>query len=53
MLINFRDHLGYIQVSVNEYGITFDSAAAVAIFEDGNGKEYRIPVSDIYNILEG
>ena len=53
MLIIFRDHLGYIQVTVNEYGITFDSAAAVAIFEDENGKEYRIPVSDICSIMEG
>ena len=53
MLINFRDRLGYIQVSVNEYGITFDSTAAVAIFEDGNGKEYRIPILNICSIMEG
>lgn len=53
MLINFRDHLGYIQVSVNEYGITFDTETGTAIFEDKNGKEYRIPVSDICSIMEG
>ena len=53
MIINFQDPLGYIQVTVNEYGFTFDSAAAVVIFEDETGKEYRIPVSSICSITEG
>lgn len=53
MLINFRDHLGYIQVSVNGFGITFDTETGTALFEDENGKEYRIPVSDICSIMEG
>ncbi len=53
MLINFRDHIGYIQVAVNEYGISFDAEKGTAIFEDGNGNEYRIPVSDICSIMEG
>ena len=53
MLINYRDHLGYIQVSVNGYGITFDTETGTALFEDGNGKEYRIPILNICSIMEG
>ena len=46
MTIYYRDHLGTVAVSV-ENGIDFDRSEDVAIFEDGNGNEYRIPISSI------
>lgn len=53
MLIKYRDQIGYIIVPVNEYGITFDSEKGIAIFEDGNKKEYRIPIMNICAVMEG
>ena len=53
MLIKYRDHLGYIIVTVNEYGISFDSDKGIAIFEDEDGEEYRVPIMNICAVMEG
>lgn len=50
MFISYRDQLGYITIAVNEYGITFDQEKSLAIFEDENGREYRITIKDILQI---
>lgn len=48
MKLVFRDELGYVQVEVNEYGVSFMDGQA--IFEDSNGKEYRIAVNNLVSI---
>ena len=48
MVVVYRDVIGYVSVSVNEYGISFCDGKA--IFEDGDGKEYRVPVQDLVSI---
>lgn len=46
MTIYYRDHLGTVAVAV-ENGIDFIQSEGIAIFEDGNGNEYKIPISSI------
>lgn len=48
MTIVYRDVIGYVSVSVNEYGISFCDGKA--IFEDGDGKEYRVPVENLMSV---
>ena len=48
MVVVYRDVIGYVSVSVNEYGISFHGGNA--IFEDGNGKEYKVLVQDLVSI---
>ena len=48
MIVVYRDVIGYVSVSINEYGISFHNG--MAIFEDGNGKEYRVPVENLMSV---
>jgi len=51
MQIVFSDHLGVQAITVNEYGISFDNDKGIAIFEDEDGKEYRISLFHIHRIV--
>lgn len=48
MKLVFRDELGYVQVEVNEYGVSFLDGQA--IFESSNGQVYAMDVSSIVYI---
>ena len=47
MTVYFHDHLGAVAVQVREDGISFDRDLGLAIFEDENGKSYRIKAFDL------
>ena len=48
MVVRFRDNLGFVQVTVDEYGISF--LDGYAYFGDGE-TEYKIEVENLTEIL--
>ena len=48
MKVVFRDKIGYVQVEVNEYGVSFLDGQAM--FEDGDDREYRIDINNLVSI---
>ena len=48
MKITYSDGLGLVEVQVDEFGISCDGA--FFFFADGNGRDYKIPVTDIFSV---
>lgn len=48
MTIVYADEIGTTAVKVNEYGIDF--VEGVAVFEDEDGKEYKVSAANIRRI---
>lgn len=49
MKVTYSDGLGMVEVEVDEYGIICDGA--FFIFTDTSERDYKIPVTDVYSIV--
>lgn len=50
MIITFSDNLGMIDVSVDDSGISCDGY--FVFFTDTNGRDYKIPFSNVFSIVK-
>lgn len=49
MIITYSDGLGLVSVKIDELGITCDGQSL--FFTDENGRDYKIPFSNVFSIV--
>ena len=48
MVVVYSDSIGLTRIVLDDSGITCDGA--FFFFTDGNGRDYKIPVTDVFSV---